>query len=131
MSYLVDTDWMIDGLSGRQTTLAFLEAHRDEGLGVSLVTLGEFSEGAYGSAEPEVHLASLDRFLALFTVVPLSAETMRHFGRLRALLRQQGNLIPDFDLLIAATALEHDLVLVTRNRRHFERIPGLQLAHPA
>jgi tRNA(fMet)-specific endonuclease VapC len=127
MSYLVDTDWMIDGLSGRQTALAFLEAHRDEGLGVSLVTLGELYEGAYGSPDPEAHLASLERFLTLFTVVPLSDETMRHFGRLRALLRQQGTLIPDFDLLIAATALAHDLVLLTRNRRHFERIPELQL----
>jgi predicted nucleic acid-binding protein len=53
---------------------------------------------------------------------------MQHFGRLRALLRQQGNLIPDFDLLIAATVLEQDSMLVTRNRRHFERIPGIQLA---
>jgi tRNA(fMet)-specific endonuclease VapC len=127
MSYLVDTDWMIDGLSGRRKALTFLEAHRDEGLGVSLVTLGELYEGAYGSPDPEAHLASLERFLALFTVVPLSEETMRHFGRLRALLRQHGTLIPDFDLLIAATALAYDLVLLTRNRRHFERIPELQL----
>ncbi|HEX6506493.1 MAG TPA: type II toxin-antitoxin system VapC family toxin [Chloroflexota bacterium] len=127
MSYLVDSDWMIDGLSGRQETLAFLEGRRDEGLGVSVVTLGELYEGAYGSPEQEAHLASLERFLALFTVVPLSDATMQHFGRLRARLRQQGNLIPDFDLLIAATALDYDLVLVTRNRRHFERIPDLQL----
>ena len=131
MSYLVDSDWMIDGLSGRRRTLAFLEEHRDEGLGVSLVSLGELYEGAYGSPEPEAHLVSLERFLALFTVVPLSDETMQHFGRLRALLRQQGNLIPDLDLLIAATALEHDLVLLTRNRRHFKRIPGIQLSETA
>jgi tRNA(fMet)-specific endonuclease VapC len=64
MSYLVDTDWMIDGLSGRQATLVFLEAHRDEGLGVSLVTLGELYEGVYGSPDPDAHRASLDRFLA-------------------------------------------------------------------
>jgi predicted nucleic acid-binding protein len=42
-------------------------------------------------------------------------------------LRRQGNLIPDFDLLIAATALRHDLTLVTRDTAHFERIEGLQL----
>jgi predicted nucleic acid-binding protein len=53
------------------------------------------------------------------------------FGRLRALLRLQGTLIPDLDLLIAATALQHDLVLLTRNRRHFDRIPGLQFGEPA
>jgi predicted nucleic acid-binding protein len=40
-------------------------------------------------------------------------------------------LIPDVDLLIAATALEEDLTLVTRNTRHFERIPDLKLYQPS
>src|SRR5947209_3668992 len=127
MSYLVDTDWIIDGLSGRRETLTFLEEHRDDGLGISIVTLGELYEGAYGRSDPDEHIASVEQFLRLFTILPLSDATMQHFGRLRALLRQRGNLIPDFDLLIAATALEHNSVLVTRNRRHFERIPELQL----
>ena len=52
---------------------------------------------------------------------------MLRFARMRSELRRQGNLIPDFDLLIAATALEHDLILMTRNTRHFARIAGLRL----
>ena len=52
---------------------------------------------------------------------------MRRFARLRGELRQRGLLIPDPDILIAATALTHNLTLVTRNRRHFERIPDLPL----
>jgi tRNA(fMet)-specific endonuclease VapC len=44
--YLVDTDWIIDGLGGRETALAWFEEHRDEGLSVSSVTLGEVYEGA-------------------------------------------------------------------------------------
>lgn len=127
MSYLVDTDWIIDGLSGRPEALDVLEEQRDEGLGVSIVSLGEVYEGAYSNPQPAVHLASFQEFLALFTVLPLTNETMQHFARLRALLRRQGNLIPYLDLLIAATALEHELVLLTRNRRHFERIPELPL----
>lgn len=43
------------------------------------------------------------------------------------MLRAEGRLIPDFDVVIAATALAHDLTLVTRNRRHFDRIAGLTL----
>ncbi len=70
----------------------------------------------YNNPEPDVHIASFQEFLALFTVLPLTEDTMRHFARLRALLRKQGNLIPDLDLLIAATALEHELVLLTRHR---------------
>jgi predicted nucleic acid-binding protein len=52
---------------------------------------------------------------------------MKRFARLRGELRRQGQLIPDPDLLIAATALQHDLTIVTRNVRHFQRIPGLKL----
>ena len=50
---------------------------------------------------------------------------------MRASLRQHGHLIPDMDVFIAATALEHDLALITRNTRHFERIPDLQLYQPS
>ncbi len=46
MSCLVDTDWIIDGLRGRPEALAALEERRDEGLGVSIITLGEVYEGA-------------------------------------------------------------------------------------
>jgi len=46
MSYLVDTDWIIDGLRGRPEALNVLEERRDEGLGVSIVTLGELYKGA-------------------------------------------------------------------------------------
>lgn len=96
-------------------------------MGVSIITLGEVYEGAHNNPQPDVHVASFQEFLALFTVLPLTDETMQHFARLRALLRRRGNLIPDLDLLIAATAIEHELVLLTRNRRHVERIPDLQL----
>jgi tRNA(fMet)-specific endonuclease VapC len=52
---------------------------------------------------------------------------MEVFARTRADLRRSGQLIADLDLLIAATALHHDLTLLTRNVRHFARIPGLRL----
>ncbi len=84
--------------------MSTLEEHRDDGLGVSIITLGEVYEGAYNNPNPSVHIASFQEFLALFTVLPLTEDTMRHFARLRALLRKQGNLIPDLDLLIADTA---------------------------
>jgi predicted nucleic acid-binding protein len=48
-------------------------------------------------------------------------------AEIRAYLRRQGQLIEDFDILIAATALHHDLTLLTFNVRHFQRVPDLQI----
>jgi tRNA(fMet)-specific endonuclease VapC len=63
-------------------------------------------------------------------VLPLEDPILEQFAELRAHLRRIGRPLPDFDLLIAATALHHDLTLLTFNRRHFERVPDLKLYRP-
>jgi tRNA(fMet)-specific endonuclease VapC len=127
MRYLVDTDWLIDALVGIPEAVATLEQLTPDGLGISIVSVGEIYEGAYGSSDPEAKLARYRAFLAPFPVLSPTDPIMERFARMRAALRRQGELIPDLDLLIAATAMEHDLTLLTRNCRHFERVPGLKL----
>ena len=127
MSYLVDSDWLIDALIGRPAAVRPLDDLSSAGVAVSIVSYGEIFEGAYGSPDPAVQLARFRAFLGRFPIVPLSDPIMEVFARIRADLRQQRRLIPDFDLAIAATAIAHDLTLVTRNRRHFERVAGLRL----
>ena len=56
------------------------------------------------------------------TTVEVVLETCRVFARERRRLRAAGNLIPDFDLMIGATAVRYDLTLISNNRRHFQRI---------
>ena len=94
---------------------------------MSIVAIGEIYEGAYGFPDPPDVLRALREYLTDYTVLPLSDPIMEVFARLRAELRRQRRLIPDFDLAIAATAIAHDLTLVTRNRRHFDRVAGLRL----
>ena len=53
------------------------------------------------------------------------------FAEVRADLRRRGERLPDFDLVIAATALHHGLTVLTFNRRHFGRIPDPKLYSPA
>ena len=130
MTYLVDSDWIIDALGNQTAALAALILHAADGLSVSIVTFGEVFDGAYGFPDPERHLAASRRFLSGFTVIPLTDSIMKLFAKHRAALRARGSLIADLDLLIAATALHHDLVLMTRNVRHFRRVPGLQLYQP-
>jgi len=60
-------------------------------------------------------------------VLPLSDEVARLFGKEAVRLGKLGQTIPDFDLVIAATALHHDLILMSEDRTHFSRIPGLKL----
>ena len=127
MTLLVDTDWIISGIIGRAEAIALFNRLSDETLAVSVVTMGEIMEGAYDKADVAATLATYRRFLAGFVVFDVTAPVVAEFGRLRALLRKQGNLIPDLDLLIASTALALDIALVTRNRRHFARVPDLKL----
>ena len=60
-------------------------------------------------------------------VISIDDEICRVFATERGRLRSAGNLIGDFDLLIGATAIRHDLTLLTNNRRHFERMDGLRI----
>jgi len=130
VSYLVDSDWLIDAFIGVPTAVNVLTRLRGEGLAVSIITYGELFEGAIGAPDPTTELARFRRFLARLTLLSLDDAIMERFARIRADLRRQGQLIPDLDLLIAATALEAELTLVTRNVRHFARIPELTLYQP-
>lgn len=66
-------------------------------------------------------------FLRGVEVLPITRMIMKRFATIRGDLRQQGLIIGDFDILIAATALQGDHVLVTHNLKHFNRIPSLRL----
>jgi predicted nucleic acid-binding protein len=69
----------------------------------------------------------LEQFLSGVAILPIDDAVCRRFGRLRGSLRLQGKKIGDFDLLIAASALCHNLTLLTNNRRHFEQIGELRI----
>ena len=92
-----------------------------------MISLAELYEGVHYSQDPATSRAALVRFLSTVTVLPIDAEVCDIFGRERGRLRQRGTMIGDFDLLIAATALRHDLGLGTNNRRHFEVVEGLRI----
>jgi len=125
--YLIDSDWVIDYLKGIPRAIALLRALVYEGAAISLITYGEIYEGIYGSLDPGGSEEGSRNFLDEVSVLPLDQPTMRRFALLRNGLRRAGQPIGDMDLLIAATALQHDLALAARNLGHFQRISGLQL----
>lgn len=127
MTYLIDSDWLIDATVGRLPALELINDLRVTGVAISVISVAEVSEGAFRAPNPALALGSFQEFLSTFPTYPITIAIAEKFAATRATLQRQGLLIPDMDLLIAATALEHELTLATRNRRHFARISGLRL----
>ena len=124
MPYLIDSDVLIDISRGRQAAQEFVDS-LPEGWALSRVSALELIVGA----RDKMDLAALDRFLAAFVVVPLSDSVgVRAYGLLRIYSKSHGLHV--FDSLVAATAIEENLTLVTRNRKHFAMIDGLRLEVP-
>jgi tRNA(fMet)-specific endonuclease VapC len=125
--YLIDTDWVIDHLNQIDHVVNRLKELRPQGLALSIISLAELSEGVQYSRDPGRSQQTLDAFLEDVSVLGIDEEICKIFGRERGRLRKAGQLIGDFDLLIAATGLHYGLTVLTNNRQHFERVQGLQI----
>ena len=128
LRYLVDTDWAIYYLRRRPNVVQRLDALLPQGVGISIISVAELYVGAAGAVDPTAGASEVRNFLAAdIALVGVDAETGQIFAQEKVRLRQSGNLIPDFDLLIGSTALRHNLTLLSNNRRHFERISSLSI----
>ena len=127
LSFLIDTDWVIDHLNGVTHVSRRLKELQPQGLGLSVVSAAELWEGAYFSRDPKRSQETLEAFLSGVDTLGLDEEVCKRFGQLRGSMRKRRQTIGDFDLLIAATALHHNLTLLTNNRKHFDGIAGLKI----
>jgi predicted nucleic acid-binding protein len=62
VSYLIDSDWLIDAFIGVPAAVNLLAQLRTEGLAVSIISYGELFEGAIGAAEPQAELVQFRTF---------------------------------------------------------------------
>jgi len=125
---MLDTD-VLSGLMRKspaalQRARAYLVDHPQ--LTLSLVTRFEVLRGLKAK-KATAQLAAFDSFCASNEVLPITDEIIVRAAEVYADLHVRGQLIPDADILIAATALENGLVLATNNRADFGRIAGLQI----
>ena len=130
MTYLVDSDWVADYLKGRTPAVTLLADLFAEGLAISIITFAEIYEGIYYGTDPQHNELIFRRFLRGVRVLGINRPIARRFALIRGRLRAEGQIIPQPDILIAATALQYDLTLLTRNLRDFGRIPDLKLYQP-
>lgn len=124
MRVALDTSRLTDLFQG-DTALADTLGGCDE-VWIPLLVLGEIKAGFCGGTQGHRNEILLRELLAKPTVAVAlpTRETAEHYARLFVQLKRAGSPIPDNDLWIAALILEHDLVLITRDR-HFDRIPQL------
>ncbi len=127
--YLLDTDIIIYSLKGHPVLQENLRRHLNDPLQISIVTCLELYYGAYKSQQVTGNLAKVKKIEETLEVIPLGTETAEIFGRLKAQLEIKGTRLDDFDMMIAACALTHNLTLVTNNEMHFQRIDGLKLTN--
>jgi tRNA(fMet)-specific endonuclease VapC len=125
---LLDSDTLSEVMKGRDLKVlhraeAYLREHRS--LRFSIVTRFEILRGLRAKGATRQIATFLDRCQES-VVYPLTEEIADRAAELYGSLWKRGQLISDCDLLIAATALLNDLVLVTGNEDHFQRIEGLR-----
>jgi len=124
---LLDTNILSDFFFGDPETVEAFQ--RATSLAINSVVLGELLAGfAMGNRSNE-NRRLLARFLAnpRVTLHPLGPDTAEHYAGVFAQLRHKGRPIPSNDMWVAASALEHGLVLFTRDS-HFTEIDGLLTA---
>ena len=129
MPYLIDTDWVIDLLASVPEAIQLLDRLAQDGIAISIITYMEAYQGVERSPHPEEAQNKLSALLNSLPVVSLSPAVAQRCARLRETLRKQGKRVNarSLDLIIAATALEYNLTLVTRNTEDYADVPGLKL----
>jgi tRNA(fMet)-specific endonuclease VapC len=125
--YLLDTDIVIYSLKGHPVVKKNLERNLQAAIKICIVTLMELYYGAYKSQNVAGNLGKIRRIEEAVEIISLGRESAEVFAMLKADLEKAGTPLDDFDLILAACALSHDLILVTNNIKHFRRIQGLKL----
>lgn len=93
---------------------------------ISEITLAELKFGVENSERPDKNRKALDNFLTGVQILPIFG-ALDLYAQEKARLRKAGTRIDDFDLLIGVTSIINNLVMVTNNTGHFERINGINL----
>jgi tRNA(fMet)-specific endonuclease VapC len=129
MPYLIDTDWMIDRLAELPEAVTLFDGLLADGIAISIITYLELYEGVLRTDDPEPNERKLSAALDGIPVLFLSRAVARRCAGVRVALRRSGRRVNNraLDLVIAATAIEHGLTLVTRNFDDYADIDGLDL----
>lgn len=127
MNFLIDTNICSAYIKGNRSVWSRFLQHAG-GMALSVVTVGELWTWAQRAKTRPQSRHAVAELIELLDVIDIDVQVALRFGELRAQLLDAGKPMPDMDMLIAATALVHDLTLVTHNTNDFQSVAGLSLA---
>jgi tRNA(fMet)-specific endonuclease VapC len=127
MRYLLDTCVISDFIKGEPGTLARIRQTQPIDVAVSAITVMELRYGLLLNPQRAQRIEPvITSFLSSIEQIPFNLAEAEQAAQVRAVLKAQGQPIGFYDVLIAATALQHRLIMVTANQREFARVSELQ-----
>lgn len=124
VDFYLDTNIIIALFKEEHAVLSHL-AHAGEVLTTSIV-LGELYFGALNSGHPEKNFLRVEEFASQIPVLSNNIGTAKEYAKIKNSLKKKGKPIPENDIWIAASAIEHNLILITRDE-HFKNITDLKM----
>ncbi|MBS3771955.1 MAG: type II toxin-antitoxin system VapC family toxin [Bacteroidales bacterium] len=126
MKYLLDTNICIYFLKGKFQLNKKIRQAGIQNCAISEITYAELIYGAENSDSIEKNLQTIEKFTDQIVILPIF-NAIHIFGKEKARLRSKGNMISDFDLLIGATAISNNMIMVTRNVNEFKRLKHIKI----
>ncbi len=127
LKFMLDTNTCIFTIKNRPHEVRETFKRHHGQMCISTITLMELIYGAEKSSNPERTLLDVEGFAARLEVLNYDQIAAAHTGQIRAELARAGKLIGPYDQMIAGHARSQGLIVVTNNRREFDRVPGLRV----
>jgi tRNA(fMet)-specific endonuclease VapC len=126
MNYLLDTNICIYFLKGRYGLVERIEKIGFDNLFISEITVAELKYGAEKSAYPNRNRPVINELVDRFKLLPIYS-ALDVYAKEKARLKKEGNIVDDLDLLIRATAVVNEMILVTNNEKQFDRLQNIKV----
>jgi len=128
IQYMLDTD--ICSYIIREKPIKVFERFETlemDQLCISVITYAELIYGVEHSSSKKINRSIVNDFANHLTIIEWDTSAAEHYGKIRAFLQADGNLIGAMDMMIAAHAVSQKMTLVTNNEKHFKRVPKLNI----
>jgi tRNA(fMet)-specific endonuclease VapC len=128
MNCLLDTNICIYIINRKPAAvLKRVQAKQPGRVAISTITVAELEYGVARSRYPQRNRLALLEFLVPFAILDFDQQAAMEYGLIRSSLESKGRPVGPMDLLLAAQAKSHNLILVTNDEKEFARVDGLRI----